>query len=138
MAGLAGLWISQSNMVGHRSAHGGGALKLGIMAAVASCGQIAGVTGGADVAQSARCVHVRSRQRERRGVVVESRRRPVAGRVADGAVLREVGRNVIRHRSAQGRGALPSRQMAIDAGSRGRIKVVVVVDMAGSARRGNR
>jgi len=70
---------------------------------------------------------VESGQREGRRSVIESRRRPIRRRVADRAILREAGRNVVRHRSAKRRGAVPIRGMAGVAGSRWESVVVAHV-----------
>ncbi len=71
-------------------------------------------------------VHVAARTGDRRGVktsqwesrcvVIKYRARPGCGCVAECAVGRECGRNMIRHRAAERCGALERRCMAIDAG----------------------
>ncbi len=59
---------------------------------------------------------VKTSQWESRCVVIKYRARPGCGCVAECAVGRECGRNMIRHRAAERCGALERRRMAIDAG----------------------
>lgn len=68
------------------------------------------------MAQRAGYGRVRAGQREGCSSVIESRGRPIRSGMADRAVCREPGRNMIWHRAAQGRRALPGSQMAAVAG----------------------
>ncbi len=67
----------------------GGSVEIRLVAADAGCRERPIVCAGAGVALHARHSGVETSQRERRGAVIKGRRRPVGGRVADGAIGRE-------------------------------------------------
>ncbi len=70
--------------------------------------------------------------------VIEYRSSPGGGRMAERAVGRECGGNMIRHHPAQRSSALVCRCMTIDAGCGSeRVVVVDVARNAGRWRRGN-
>lgn len=75
-------------------------------------------------------------QRERRAVVIERRRRPIRGRVAKRAVLREIRGHVVRNRATQVRRAVVIGLVAAPAGGRQRA-VVIVIHVAEDAGRGH-
>jgi hypothetical protein len=85
-----------------------GALPLSGVATVA----IGWRHGGTDVAKIAGHSRVRPGQRETSRIVIEDRAQPRGRRVAGRAGRGIAGSNVIRHRAAQGRGALPIRSVA--------------------------
>jgi len=95
-------------------------VPIGLVAAVAKGRQGAVVGGRAGMAQHALHGGVEAGQRERGGRVIERRRSPVGGRVADGAIGREAGGDV---RRVGGSGEV--RLMAGIAGC-GQVVVVVV------------
>ena len=68
------------------------------------------------MAQRAGDGRVRAGQREGSSGVIESGGRPIRRGMADRTICREPGRNMIWHRAAQGRRALPGSQMAAVAG----------------------
>jgi len=137
VARCAGGWISGSDVIRYRPAEGRGALPLCDMAAVAIRRQRAAVV-PVRVARRAGHGGVRTCQREGGCAVIERGSRPIRRRVAKGTIRRESGRDVIRNRAAQCRGALPRGQMAAIAGSRiQRVVVAHVTGRAGSRRRRN-
>jgi len=97
---LACLRIPEGDMVWRRRNIRGrvcSALIKRVVAAIASNGQIAGVTGRTDVAQGACSGHVSSTQRERGVVVVEHRVCPGDRVMAKRAIRGERRRHVIRY-----------------------------------------
>jgi len=105
------------------------------MAAIAIGGQRAAVI-TVHVAQGASRRQMRPAQREGCGRMIECRRCPIRSRVADRAILREAGGNVIRDCAAKRCRAVPCHQMAVDTGSR--IQRVIIAHMAGNTRRRRR
>jgi len=106
VARRAGCRVTRSDVVGHRPAECGGALPIGGVATVAIGGQRAAVI-AVYMALSAGNGRVSAGQRKGCCAVIESRGCPICSRVADGAVLRETRGDVIGHRSAESRRALP-------------------------------
>jgi len=118
--------VAGGNVIRNRSPQGRGALPLCRMTAVAgSCHRCVIVV---HVAQGAGDGGVRASEREGCRVVIETRRAPIRRGMADGAVRRKSGGDVVRHRSPQGRGALPGGDVASIAS--GRAERVVVADVA--------
>ena len=119
---LASLLIPEGDMVwSWRIIRGRicGALIKCIVAAIASNGQVGGVTGRTDVAQGACSAHVRSSQRECGVVVVEHRVRPGDGVMAKRAIRGERRGHVIGYvgvASAQSYRRVVGIQMAARAG----------------------
>lgn len=129
------------NMIGDIAAHRNGALPGRRVAAVAVRRQIPGivVVYVAGRAGSLRRVGVSSGERKARCAVIElaigPRRDGMAGS-ALGSRIRKTRRDVVRHGSADRRGAVPGRLMTAVAVSG--TQAVVIADMAGSAGRRRR
>jgi len=115
VARRAGGGITGCDVIWYGPAEGRGALPGSRVATVAIGGQRAAVI-AIHMAQRAGYGGVRAGQGERCGGVIESRGRPIRSGMADRTVCRKPGRNMIRHRAAQGRRALPGSQMAAVAG----------------------
>ncbi len=117
MAGLARLWITASNVIRDRPAEFCGALPVRSVASVAGGGiervVVAYVTGNAGRRHWG---DVHSRQGKPRRAVIERGTRPVGRGVANGAVLREPCRNMIRNAAPELCSALPVRYVAPVAG----------------------
>jgi len=108
-------WITGSDVIRHRPAQRCGALPIRGVAAVAIGGQGPAVI-STHMAKRAGYGRVRAGQREGCRAVIESGCRPICRGVADRTVRRKPGGNMIRHRAAKGRSALPGSQMAAIAG----------------------
>lgn len=115
VARSASCWITGSDVIRHSAAEGCGALPLSRVAAVAVGGQRAAVI-AIHVAQRAGHSGVGAGQWESCRAVIESRCRPIGGGMTDRAVRWKSRRNMIGHRAAKSRGALPCCQMAAIAG----------------------
>lgn len=111
VAGCASRWITGSDVIRYRSAERCGALPLRGVATVTIGGQRAAVV-AVHVALRAGHGSVRAGQRESSRAVVESRCRPIRSGVADRTVRWKSCRNMIWHRAAKSRRALPGGQMA--------------------------
>jgi hypothetical protein len=138
VAGPAGGWIGQSDVVRSARIHGGVCRVCIIrgVAAVASGRQRAAVV-AVHVAQGTGNRCVRARQRKSGGAVIERGSRPVRGGVADRTIGREACRNMIWNRGAgECHRVIPIGQMA--AVARGGAERVVVAHVAGRARSGRR
>jgi len=137
MARLARLWITASDVIRDRPAEFCGALPVRSVASVAGGGiervVVAYVTGNAGRRHWG---DVHPRQGKPRRAVIERGTRPVGRGVANGAVLREPCRNMIRNAAPELCSALPVRYVAPVAG--GGIERVVVAHMAGGAGRRHR
>ena len=128
-------WEARSHVIWDVSANGGGALERSRVAAIAVRGIQCVIA--VDMAGSARRRKVRTHQRETRGAVVELSGSPGGNGMARGTLRRrrwETCTHVIRYISTDGSGALERGCVAAVA-VRG-IQRVVVIRMAGSARRG--
>jgi len=90
-------------VIRHRTSHGLSALPLGRMAAVAIGWRLS----GGDMAKVAGHGDVRASQGKTGRAVIKDRAEPGCGRMAGRACGRIPGSNVIRHRPAKGRSALP-------------------------------
>jgi len=110
VAGDASGRVQRGNVVRHSTAKSHGTLPSGLVAAVAIRVRSSKAEWvGAHVARSAGGGHVRTLQRPARRTVIELASRPEHGVVASRALRgREARRDVIRYRSAERRGALPS------------------------------
>jgi len=115
VARRAGGGIAGGEVIRHRPAEGRGALPGGRVTTVAIGGQRAAVI-AIHMAQRAGYGGMRAGQGEGCGGVIESRGRPIRSGMADRTIRWKPCRNMIRHRAAQGRSALPGSQMAAVAG----------------------
>ena len=108
-----------------------GALIVRLMARVAICRRSR--EDPSDVAEVARHVHMRARQRKRRGAVIEGRVQPGRCGVAHGAILRITQGHVIRH-TGVGCGVVVVLRVAAVAS--GRQRPLVIVGVARSTSHG--